>query len=218
MSKITLTATTGRETGSPASRRLRAEGSIPAVVYGHGMAPLSVAVDRRDLRVALSGPSGTNAVVHLTVDGSEKPTIVKELQRHPVKRTVTHVDFLVVSMTEAIDVEVPIVVEGEAKEVLGAGGTVDQVLHSLAISTTPNDLPGSIVVDVTELVPGGVIRVGDLTLPAGVTARADADEAVVVGTGPAAEEPEAAEEGEGAEGEASEGDGGEAAASADDAE
>jgi large subunit ribosomal protein L25 len=220
MSKITLTATTGRETGSPASRRLRAEGSIPAVVYGHGMTPLSVAIDRRDLRLALSGPSGTNAVVHLTVDGSEKPTIVKELQRHPVKRTVTHVDFLVVSMTEAIDVEVPIVIEGEAKEVLGAGGSVDQVLHSLAISTTPNDLPGSITVDVTDLQPGGVIRVGDLALPAGVVARSDADEAVVVGTGPAGEEPEGAEEeGEGAEAsaEGAEAGGGDAAA-ADDAE
>jgi large subunit ribosomal protein L25 len=217
MSKITLTATTGRETGSPASRRLRAEGSIPAVVYGHGMSPLSVAVDRRDLRVALSGPAGTNAVVHLTVEGSEKPTIVKELQRHPVKRNVTHVDFLVVSMTESIDVEVPIVVEGEAREVLNAGGSADQVLFSLPITTTPNELPNSIVVDVSDLQPGEVIRVGDLALPAGVEVRVDAEEPVVVAAGPSAEEPEAGEETEGeaeAAGGAAEGD----AAAADDAE
>ena len=211
MSKITLTASTGRETGSPASRRLRAEGHIPAVVYGHGMAPLSIAVDRRELRHALSGPAGTNAVVHLTVEGSEKPTIVKELQRHPVRRNVTHVDFLVVSMTEVIDVDVPIVIEGEARAVLSVGGTVDQVLHSLAITTTPNDLPAAVTVDITDLEPGQVIRVGDLTLPAGVTTRADEEESVVVGNGPATEAPEAEAE-EGAEGEGAEGEAGEPAA------
>jgi large subunit ribosomal protein L25 len=217
MSKITLTATTGRETGSPASRRLRAEGAIPAVVYGHGMSPVSIAVDRRDLRVALSGPAGTNAVVHLTVDGSEKPTIVKELQRHPVKRNVTHVDFLVVSMTESIDVEVPLVIEGDAREVLNAGGTVDQVLFSLPITTTPTNLPNSVVVDVSGLAPGGVIRVGDLPLPTGVTVRVDLEEPVVVGSGPAAEEPEAGEaEGEEAEAsaEGGEAEGGDAGADA----
>jgi large subunit ribosomal protein L25 len=168
--------------------------------------------------VALSGPAGTNAVVHLTVEGSEKPTIVKELQRHPVKRNVTHVDFLVVSMTESIDVEVPIVVEGEAREVLNAGGSADQVLFSLPITTTPNELPNSIVVDVTDLQPGDVIRVGDLSLPGGVTVRVDEEEPVVVAAGPSAEEPEAGEE---AEGEGAEAEGGEAegnAATADDAE
>ncbi len=86
MSKTTLAATTGRATGSAASRRLRAEGKIPGVLYGHGMEPVSLAIVRRDLRIALSGPAGVNTVLSLDVDGKPFNAVVKEMQRHPVKR------------------------------------------------------------------------------------------------------------------------------------
>src|SRR5690606_15162294 len=114
----TLVANTGRPTGSAASRRLRREDKIPGVLYGHGMDPLAVTVERRELRLAVSGASGMNTLLTLQVDGSTYPAIIKDLQRHPVRRTVTHIDFLQVSLDEDIAVAVPIVLEGEAKAVL----------------------------------------------------------------------------------------------------
>jgi large subunit ribosomal protein L25 len=210
MSKITLTAETGRAKGSAASNRLRREEKIPGVVYGHGMDPVSVAVDRRELRHALSTAAGMNAVVHLTIDGKTQPTVVKEVQRHPVKRNVTHIDFIVVRMDEAITVDVPIELEGEAKAVLSESGLVDHQLQSLAVNTTPANIPNAITVDVSGMEIGDVIRVADLPLPAGASTDVDPDTPVVVASSTAAaaaEEAEAEEGEEAGEGEA----GGEAA-------
>ena len=88
MSETILNAETGRRTGSSDSRRLRAEDRIPAVVYGHGMDPISISVNRRELRVALSGAAAMNTILDLTVDGKVYPSIIKDIQRHPVKRNV----------------------------------------------------------------------------------------------------------------------------------
>src|SRR5512138_1470674 len=106
MSETVLVARTGRPTGSASARRLRAEDVIPAVVYGQGMDPIPVSVTRRDLRIALSGPAGVNTVLDLDVDGTVYPAIVKEMQRHPVRRTVQHVDFIQVNLNEEIRVSV----------------------------------------------------------------------------------------------------------------
>ena len=108
----------GRALGSAASRRLLSQDQIPAVVYGHGMQPLAVTVDRKDLRVALSGPAGLNTVLELHVGSDKYPAIVKEVQRDPVKRNVRHVDFQQISMTQVITVHVPLHLKGNAKAVL----------------------------------------------------------------------------------------------------
>jgi large subunit ribosomal protein L25 len=210
MAEITLVAETGRVTGSRESNRLRGQGRIPAVVYGHGMVPVSIAVDRRELRHALSTPAGTNAVIDLQIGADTHPTVVKQLQRDPVRRSVTHVDFQVVSLTEEISVDVPIHLEGEARGVLSNDGLVEQSLNLLTVTTTPRSIPDNITYDVTDLQIGDVIRVGDLTLPAGVTTDADPDTPVVAGVFVQVEMPEEAapegEEAEGAEGaEAAEG-------------
>jgi large subunit ribosomal protein L25 len=180
------------------------------------MAPVVLAVDRRELRHALTGAAGVNAVVQLRVDGTTHPTVVKDLQRHPVRHTVTHVDFIVVRMDEEITVDVPIVLEGEPKQVLSEGGVIEHPLSALAVITTPRDIPTHLTVDISGLAIGDVIRVGDLTLPRGVSTDVDPEAPVVVAAGAAIEpEPEVAEgeEGEGAP-EAAEG-GGEAAGAAD---
>src|SRR5262245_66107029 len=104
---------------------MRLEDHIPAIVYGQGMDPITVTVGRRDLRLALAGPAGVNTVLDLTVDGKVYPAIVKELQRHPVRRNVSHVDFLQVNLNEEIVIAVPLRLEGEAKEVIDNGGLVD---------------------------------------------------------------------------------------------
>lgn len=214
----TLVANTGRPTGSAASRRLRREDKIPGVLYGHGMTPLSVTVERRELRQAVSGGSGMNTLLTLQVDGKNYPAIIKDLQRHPVRRTVTHIDFIQVSLDEQITVGVPIVLEGEAKAVLNSGGLVDPALNDLELTTTPDNIPDSIVIDITNMQPGDVIRLSDITLPANVTVSLDPETPLVTalaGTtaADAVSEEEAAAE---AAGEAeAEGEGGEAAPAGD---
>jgi large subunit ribosomal protein L25 len=179
MASTVLVANTGRATGSAASRRLRAADSIPGVLYGHGMAPMSVAVERRDLRVALSGAAGVNTVLDLTVDGTVYPAIVKELQRHPVRRNVIHVDFIQVNLDEEITVSVPLRLVGEAKAVEDEGGLVDPAVDSIEVVTTPRSIPDEFVVDVSEMTMDTVIRLGDVPMPAGVTATGDPESPVV---------------------------------------
>ena len=137
MSEVTLTASTGRETGTRPSRRLRREGLIPGVVYGEGKDATVLSVDRKELRRALSTDAGQNALISLTVDGTTYLTVVKELQRHPVRREVTHVDFLTVDPDAAIEVEVPIHLVGEAKEVSQNGGITEQRLMALTAMRKP---------------------------------------------------------------------------------
>lgn len=221
MSSNVLIAETGRQTGSPSSRRLRREDRIPAVVYGLGMTPISVSVDRRDLRAALSGPSGVNTVLDLTVEGTVYPAIVKEMQRHPVRRTVSHIDFLQVNLDVEITVSVPVVLLGEAKEVAMNNGLVDLQMAEIQVTTTPRTIPDSIEIDISEMTVDDVITVGQLPVPAGCVFAHEDDQPVVTVTilRTAAEEEEEAseEEGEGEEGEGEEGEGSGDDASSDDA-
>ena len=188
MSSTTLVAETGRTIGSRSSNRLRADGKIPGVVYGHGMTAVSVAVDRRALRAALTGPAGLNAVLTLSIDGATQSAVVKDMQRDKVRHNVTHIDFQVVSLDEAITVEVPVVLVGEAKAVIAEGGLVDRAVDTLSVRTTPRAIPTEITVDITNMGPHDVIRVSDLTLPKGATVDADED-LVVVAVLYSAEEP-----------------------------
>ena len=229
MASTVLVANTGRPTGSAAARRMRNEDVIPAVLYGHGMTPVAVAVGRRDLRLALSGAAGVNTVLDLTVDGKVYPAIVKDLQRHPVRRTVSHVDFIQVNLDEEITVSVPLRLEGEAAAVAAGGGLVDPAVDSIEVTTTPRSIPDEFVVDVTAMEMDTVIRLADIPMPAGVVATGDPDSPVVTVLTMRAEvaeieaadaeiaEEQAEESGEGEGGEAAEGEGGDAAAAEGDA-
>lgn len=206
MAELTLVAQTGRPTGSRPVNRLRGEGRIPGVVYGQGGESVTISVDRRELRQALSTPAGANALITLDVNGARHATVIKELQRHPVRRNVTHVDFLRVNLNEAIEVEVPLHLVGEALDVSRAGGLVDLATNAITISAKPTDIPPFIEIDVTELQVGDVLRISDLTLPAGSIAVQDPDTPVVTAemsrTGAAAIAAEAATETTTTEGEA----------------
>ena len=183
MAEITLRAETGRPSGTSASKRLRREGKIPAVVYGHGMDPIPVAVDGRELRHALTGESGLNALVNLQLDGASHLTMAKVLQRHPVRGTVVHVDFQVVRRDEVVTADVPIHLVGEAKAVQADGGVVENPLTSLTVQATPALIPTVIEVDITDLAIGDAVRVGDLKIPSGVSTDVDPDETVVIAQG-----------------------------------
>jgi large subunit ribosomal protein L25 len=179
MSDTVLIAHTGRVTGSAASRRMRRDDMIPAVVYGQGMDPISIAVNRRDLRLALSGGAGSNTILDLTIDGTVYPAIVKDMQRHPVRRSVSHVDFVQLNLAEEITVSIPVRLEGEARQVTDNGGIVDPAVDTIEVSTRPRDIPDEILIDISEMEMDSVIRLSDIPLPAGVTPLGDPDMPIV---------------------------------------
>ena len=205
MPEVKIVAETGRKTGSRASGRLRHEGRVPGVIYGHGISPISVAVDARELRHALSTDAGLNALLSLEVDGTSHLTMARVLQRHPVRHTLVHVDFQIVRRDEVMSVEVPLHLVGEAEAVHRDDGVVDQQLHSLTVKATPDRIPHAVEVDISALEVGSTIRVGDVRLPAGVSTEVDPDAPVVVGQPPQAAAEAEAIEAEAAEAAAAEG-------------
>ena len=209
MAEIVLAAATGRTTGSSSSRRLRAEGKVPAVMYGAGVDPTALTVDWRELRQALTTDKGLNAVIELKVDGEAHPTIVKDMQRHPVRRDVVHIDFLVVERNKPVSAEVPIVLEGEPIKVLQERGVVAQELHMLTVHAKPADIPGHLSLDISDLGIGQTITLADIQLPRGVTTDVDLEQAVVSAQVTRAVAAEGEEGDEVAEGEGGEGEGGE---------
>jgi len=224
MAEIIVHATPRAPQGTRPVRRLRGEGKVPGVVYGLGADPVTLTVDWRELRSALVTEQGLNAVIHLELDGERTPTLVKEMQRHKVRRDVLHVDFIRVDLSKTVDVDVPIHLVGEAEAVIRENGVVDQMLTQLLITARPADIPPQLTIDISGLEIGHALRVGDITLPEGVTTPVDPEEAVVAAQHGISEEEleaaaaevagevgEEAAEGEEAEGEAVEGEGGEAA-------
>jgi large subunit ribosomal protein L25 len=201
MAEITLLAEPGRTTGSAASRRLRASGRVPAVVYGHGGEGTSVSVDGRDLRHALSGEAGLNQLLSIEVGSDTHLAMARSLQRHPVRHTVVHVDFQIVRRDEVISAEVPILLVGEARHVEQEKGLVEHLLTSLTVNATPGRIPPQLEVDISELTVGQGVRVADLDLPEGVTTDTPPEELVVLASlSRAAIEDEVAAGEEGAEG------------------
>jgi large subunit ribosomal protein L25 len=201
MAEIQLVAEPGRPHGSRPSRRLRHEGKIPAVVYGHGIEPIPVTVDARELRVALNSEAGSRALLELHIGGDTHLAVARQLQRHPVRHTVIHVDFQVVNRDEIISADVSIVLVGEALAVTRGNGIVTHDLQSLTVRGRPANLPAVLEVDISGLELGQSIRVADIVLPAGVETDIDPEQMVVLGQPPkGAVGPEGAEGAEGAAG------------------
>lgn len=197
--------------GSRSSRRLRRDGKVPGVLYGLDQDPEIFSVDYGDLRGALTTDAGLNALIQLSINGTNQLSILKTLQRHPVKDEVIHVDFVRVDPNQELAVEVPIVLEGVAKKVTDQNGMVDQTMFSLSVLSLPDSIPNELTADVSELEINDAIRVSDVVLPEGVRTEVDPEEAIAVGTvtrstmeSMAAEEASEVEGDEGMEGETSE--------------
>ena len=208
MSDLLLSAETGRTEGSRPSRRLRREGKIPAVVYGLDADPIAVSVAWPELRRCLTTDAGINALITLDIDGANHLSVVKDIQRHPTRRDVLHVDFLRVTEDQQIEVNVPVVLQGEARQVTQFDGMVDQSMYEMAILVKPTAVPQEIIVDITDLELGATVKVADVVLPEGAESAMDPDETVAIAlitrsTREAirrAEQGEAAEEVDGADG------------------
>lgn len=163
-------ATTGRELGTRPSRRLRAEGVLPGVVYGLGRDPQAVQVEYSALREALQGPAGLNTVFTLDVDGQQQQVIVKDIQRDIMKRTVSHADFLRVDPSTPVKITVPVTLTGHAAKVADAGALVEQKVFRIKVRALPGAIPVDIPVDISRLDMNSRIAVRDLNLPNGVEA------------------------------------------------
>jgi large subunit ribosomal protein L25 len=181
MPDIALVAEARAERGSSSSRRTRTEGRIPAVIYGHGIDPLPITVEARELRGALNAQARGSVLFNVQVGGASHLVVAREVQRHPVRNTVAHVDFQIVRRDEIISATVAINLVGEALQVTRAGGVVEHALLHLVVRAKPGDVPAVIEVNIDELEVGQAIRVADLDLPSGVTADLDPEMPVVVG-------------------------------------
>lgn len=209
MEQVSLRAHTGRTPGSRASRRLRREGQVPAVVYGHDMEPINIAVDARELYGALHTELGSNALITLEVEGGDEIlTMARMVERHPFRSEYRHVDFQKVSLTETVHTEIAIHFEGEPAGVL-EGGVFSPRRTSVMIEALVTKIPRYVELDISGVEVGGSLRVSDLPQIEGVTYIEDLDSVVMSVTLPAAEieepEPEVAEGEELAEGEEPEG-------------
>ncbi len=169
MSETVVKASTGRDLGSRASRRLRNEGSLPAVVYGRGKDPIAISVSYLELKDALSTEAGLNKLLTLDVDGSSETVLCRSVQRDPIKRVATHADFMRVDPDVPVLVKVPIRLIGDSTAVTSVGGMVEQKRFELELEVVPGNIPLAIEADMSMMSLDRRISVADLNLPAGAT-------------------------------------------------
>jgi large subunit ribosomal protein L25 len=175
--QVKLSATRRTGTGRSAVRKIKAQGAVPAIIYGGKNKPEALQVSRRDISLMLSHASGENILVELEIEGEKagRLALVQEVQHAPLGGDILHIDFHAVSMDEMIEADVPLESTGMAEGVKTFGGLLEQNLRSLEIECLPRDLPDVITVDVSHLNIGDSIHVRELPLPQGVTTRVPAD-------------------------------------------
>ena len=173
MANANLTATARSTAGKGAARSLRREGRVPAVVYGHAREPQSLSVPTRELERLLDVIAAGSTVVELSIDGRPSRTLIREIQRHPFKKQILHVDFQELVAGEKITVSIPIVLHGVPEGVRLSGGILEQTMREVEIEVDPANIPNHLDIDVGHLVIGHSVHVSDLKVPAGVTVLAE---------------------------------------------
>jgi large subunit ribosomal protein L25 len=183
MASVNLAAQPRTKVGKQGNKSLRREGFVPAILYGHGMKPLSLQLQEKALWSALHTKAGENVVLNLKVEGvqlKESMCLVKEVQHNPVTDKIQHVDLTVVSMTEKIDVKVPLVVKNQAEAPgVKEGGVLDIIHHEIEVECLPTDIPEKIEVDAKGMKIDDAIHAKDLNLPKGVTLKLAPEDVVV---------------------------------------
>ena len=155
--------------GKGASRRLRRQGKVPAIIYGAGREPRSLMFDHNKVLQQLEDPSFYSSILNIKVGDKSRAAIVKDIQRHPAKRRILHIDLQRIVEDEKIKMQIPIHYLGEEEAVgvkLG-GGTVSKLMTELEISCLPKDLPEFLEVDISELELDQMLNVSDINLPEG---------------------------------------------------
>ncbi len=192
MQRIELEVSVRDEQGKGPARRLRAEGSVPLILYGTGVDALPLSVPGMILERILR--SGANALINLkgAAEVQGKLVLVKEIQRDPLSQNLVHCDLYAVDTKKKLQIEVPLHIEGKAPGV-ELGGILNILSHELAVSCLPLAIPDRIVVDVSKLEIGDTLRLSEITLPEGSEAVLEASQVLVTVTAPRVEEEETAE-------------------------
>ena len=186
MASATLSAQTRNETGKGVARKLRSAGQVPGIIYGHARDAQPLAIDARELGRLLEKVTGST-VIELNLGGITTKTLIREIQRHPFKKEILHVDFQELVAGEKVTVDVPLVFHGVPEGVRVGGGLLDIILHELTVKADPSSIPDHIDVDVTDLVIGHPLHVSDLKLPAGIEAVGEETQTVATVSAPRAE-------------------------------
>jgi large subunit ribosomal protein L25 len=168
MASASLSATSRNSTGKGVARKLRAAGKVPGVVYGHAREPLSLELDNRELTRLLEKIAAASTVIDLSIDGTSRKTLIREIQRHPLKPGIVHIDFLELVAGEKVTVALRIAFEGTPVGVRSDGGIFEETLHEVEIEVDPANIPDRLVVDVSDLHIGHSLHVSDIKLPDGV--------------------------------------------------
>ncbi len=201
MSTLKLTAEARESTGKGVARKLRQTGRIPAVLYGKGQSGVSLSLDGYELDQLLSTAGARTSVLELEVKGggkdASKNVLIKEVQKHPFKDLILHMDLLEVAMDQEISVMVPIATIGTAKGVKLEGGILEMKRRELEIVCLPSIIPDSITIDISELEIGDTVHVEEMVAPDGITISYDVNFTILTVVAPAVEvEPEEEVEGE----------------------
>src|SRR6266542_2175640 len=186
MATAHLKAAVRGEAGKGAARTLRSKGQIPAIIYGHARKPQALAINARDLSKLLEHIVAERTVIELDFDGTTSKTLIREIQRHPFKREILHVDFQELVAGEKVVVSIPIVLTGVPEGVRLGGGILDQTMRELEVKVDPSLIPNHVEADVNSLQIGGSVHVRDLKIPAGVEILDDKDASVCVVAAPRA--------------------------------
>lgn len=161
---VALSAERRQDTGKGAARKLRAKGRIPAVIYGHGRQAESLTLSQTELDKVLHQIGGGSTIIDLDVEGSQVQALIREVQRHPTRRSVHHVDFIEVHAGERLTLDVPIALAGSPDGVRNGGGVLEQFLREITIEVLPRDIPERVEVDVTDLRIANSLHVSDLQI------------------------------------------------------
>jgi large subunit ribosomal protein L25 len=178
--QVRLEAKLRTESGKGAARKARREGMVPAVVYGTGIKPTPVVVDRKEIHRALSTEAGRNVLIELELEGRKKPilTLAREIQRDPIKDDYLHLDLLAIRHDTKIHTEVPVVLVGKAPA-LSKGLVIETHLTSVAVECLPAKVPAQLEASAEILEEAGdLVKVKDIALPEGVTLLADSEEVI----------------------------------------
>src|SRR5690242_16840680 len=162
---VSLSATTRQATGKGGARQSRFRGRVPAVIYGHGRDAQPLELEAKALEKALHGIEPASTIIELSVDGKTAKTLIREIQRHPIRPDIIHVDFFEIHASEKVKLKVPVHLIGNPDGVRNAGGVLDQVTREVEIEVLPANIPDRVELDVTALKIGDSLHVRDLTIP-----------------------------------------------------
>ncbi len=178
--RVTLNAERRETKGKGSARKLRARGKVPGVVYGPGAEPLPLSLETREVEHLFHSISVDNTIVDLSVEGAAEDfqTLVREIQTHPFRPDILHVDFLRISKGVAVELDVPIHLNGTPVGVKEEGGVMEQVIHQIPVKCIPSLIPESFEVDVSGLALNDSLHVSDLEVPEGVEIQLEAERTV----------------------------------------